>query len=125
MTKGEISAFMREMGRKGGKIGGKRRLETMTATERSTCAYNAARARWAKHAKARAEWSPAAWPVGTTFEIVFENGVRMTNCVLSRYTAARVYWYKPEYDGANRQARRHRLDEFKSEIARGEIRKSR
>ena len=39
---------MREMGRKGGKIGGKRRLETMTAEERSHAAYKAAQARWAK-----------------------------------------------------------------------------
>jgi hypothetical protein len=38
--------LMAEMGRKGGKIGGKRRLQTMTAKERSTVARKAANARW-------------------------------------------------------------------------------
>jgi hypothetical protein len=39
---------MAAMGRKGGKIGGKRRLETMTATQRSAAAKKAAQARWKK-----------------------------------------------------------------------------
>jgi hypothetical protein len=43
-----LSKAMAEMGRKGGKIGGKRRLETMTGEERSRGAKNAAKARWAK-----------------------------------------------------------------------------
>jgi predicted negative regulator of RcsB-dependent stress response len=34
-TKALFSEIMREIGRKGGKIGGKRSLETMTAEERS------------------------------------------------------------------------------------------
>jgi hypothetical protein len=37
---------MSQMGRKGGKIGGKRRLETMTDEERTAAAQKAARARW-------------------------------------------------------------------------------
>ncbi|HEX4784724.1 MAG TPA: hypothetical protein VH350_10300 [Candidatus Sulfotelmatobacter sp.] len=41
-----ISKIMSEMGKKGGKIGGKRRLETMTPEERSAAALKAARARW-------------------------------------------------------------------------------
>ncbi len=45
-TAAQISAFMSSMGRKGGKIGGKRRLETMTAEERSAAASKAAKARW-------------------------------------------------------------------------------
>ena len=45
-TKAQISMFMAEMGRKGGKKGGKRRLQTMTAEERSAIARKAARARW-------------------------------------------------------------------------------
>jgi hypothetical protein len=45
-TKAQISQLMSEMGRKGGKIGGKRRLETMTAKERSKVAKKAAQARW-------------------------------------------------------------------------------
>jgi hypothetical protein len=39
---------MREMGAKGGKIGGKRRLETMTDEQRKRSARKAAKARWAK-----------------------------------------------------------------------------
>jgi hypothetical protein len=39
---------MREMGAKGGKIGGKRRLETMTEEQRRRSARKAAKARWAK-----------------------------------------------------------------------------
>jgi hypothetical protein len=48
-----ISQVMAEMGRRGGRIGGKRRLETMTSKERSAAAKAAAKARWAKHAKKR------------------------------------------------------------------------
>lgn len=43
-----ISQIMAEMGRKGGRIGGKRRLETMSKKERSDVAKTAAKARWAK-----------------------------------------------------------------------------
>jgi len=43
-----ISQIMREMGRKGGKIGGKRRLETMSDEQRSEIAHKAAQARWAR-----------------------------------------------------------------------------
>jgi hypothetical protein len=41
-----ISQVMADMGRKGGKIGGKRRLETMSAKERKDRASQAANARW-------------------------------------------------------------------------------
>jgi hypothetical protein len=44
----EISRIMAEMGRKGGRIGGKRRLKTMTKAERSEVAAKAAKARWKK-----------------------------------------------------------------------------
>jgi hypothetical protein len=50
MDKKTISDVMREMGRKGGKIGGKRSLETMTPEERQERARKAgelgAAARW-------------------------------------------------------------------------------
>jgi len=46
-TKALFSEIMREIGRKGGKIGGKRSLETMTAAERT------ARAKKASDAAAR------------------------------------------------------------------------
>jgi hypothetical protein len=39
---------MAAMGRRGGKIGGKRRLTTMTAEERKDVAKKAALARWSK-----------------------------------------------------------------------------
>jgi hypothetical protein len=43
-----VQKVMREMGAKGGKIGGKRRLETMTDEQRRRSARKAAKARWAK-----------------------------------------------------------------------------
>jgi hypothetical protein len=46
-----ISQVMAEMGRKGGQIGGKRRLVTMTAHRRRQVAKQAARARWGKKKK--------------------------------------------------------------------------
>jgi hypothetical protein len=49
-----ISQVMAEMGRKGGKIGGKRRLETLSDRRRSQIARQAARARWAKKKKPHA-----------------------------------------------------------------------
>ena len=41
--------IMREMGSRGGKVGGKRRLQTMTAAQRSEAAKTAAKARWNKN----------------------------------------------------------------------------
>jgi hypothetical protein len=54
-TPEELSKVMASLGRKGGPIGGKRRLVTMTAEARSAVALKAAKARWkkAKRAKAR------------------------------------------------------------------------
>jgi len=46
-----ISLVMAEMGRKGGRIGGKRRLVTLTGKRRSQIAAAAAKARWAKPRK--------------------------------------------------------------------------
>ena len=46
-----VQRVMREMGAKGGKIGGKRRLETMTDEQRRRSARKAAKARWAKAKK--------------------------------------------------------------------------
>jgi len=42
----DLSAYMSAIGRKGGQIGGKRRLKTMTKAQRSKVAAKAARARW-------------------------------------------------------------------------------
>jgi hypothetical protein len=50
-SKSEISRIMSAMGKKGGKIGGKRSLETLTPDERKERALKAARARWAKRKK--------------------------------------------------------------------------
>lgn len=52
MSLSVVSRVMAQMGRKGGKIGGKRRLETMTEAERTAVAKKAAKARWAKKRKA-------------------------------------------------------------------------
>ena len=46
-----VQQVMRQMGAKGGRIGGKRRLETMTDEQRRRSARKAARARWAKAKK--------------------------------------------------------------------------
>jgi hypothetical protein len=51
VTKSEISRVMAELGRRGGEIGGKRRMVTLTQERRSQIAYKAAQARWAKKAK--------------------------------------------------------------------------
>ncbi len=45
-----LSEYMAAIGRKGGQIGGKRRLKTMTREQRKRVAAKAARARW-KRAK--------------------------------------------------------------------------
>ncbi len=47
-TSTQISMLMAELGRKGGKVGGKRRLQTMTAKERRRIAKRAAKVRWGK-----------------------------------------------------------------------------
>jgi hypothetical protein len=44
----DLSAYMAAIGRKGGQIGGKRRLKTMTKEQRSKVAAKAAKARWKK-----------------------------------------------------------------------------
>jgi hypothetical protein len=43
-----ISQYMSIIGRKGGQIGGKRRLKTMTSEQRRKAASKAAKARWKK-----------------------------------------------------------------------------
>ena len=45
----DLSAYMAAIGRKGGQIGGKRRLKTMTKEQRRKVAVRAARALWKKH----------------------------------------------------------------------------
>ncbi len=47
-TTSEISRVMAAMGRKGGKVGGKKRAESMTPERRSEIALKAARSRWDK-----------------------------------------------------------------------------
>ena len=46
-----LSQYMAAIGRKGGQIGGKRRLKTMTKEQRSKAAAKAAKARWKKPKK--------------------------------------------------------------------------
>jgi hypothetical protein len=50
-SKAEISRVMSAMGHRGGKIGGKASLVTMTPEERRERALQAAKARWSKHRK--------------------------------------------------------------------------
>jgi hypothetical protein len=51
LNRTEILRFMREMGSKGGKKGGKARAAKLTPEERSASASLAARARWARAKK--------------------------------------------------------------------------
>jgi hypothetical protein len=53
MDKETVARVMREMGRKGGKIGGKKSLETMTPEERTARAKKAAAASAKSRAKKR------------------------------------------------------------------------
>ncbi len=46
-----LSEYMAAIGRKGGKVGGKRRLKTMTPEQRRKVAQKAAKTRWKKAAK--------------------------------------------------------------------------
>jgi hypothetical protein len=48
VSSSDISRVMALMGRRGGRIGGKRRLITMTPDQRRIAAQKAAQARWAK-----------------------------------------------------------------------------
>jgi hypothetical protein len=48
VSSANISEYMAAIGRKGGQIGGKRRMKTMTKEQRSKVAAKAARARWKK-----------------------------------------------------------------------------
>lgn len=50
-VKAIISAHMAKLGAKGGRVGGKRRLETMTETQRKQIAKKAAVARWSGRKK--------------------------------------------------------------------------
>jgi hypothetical protein len=50
-SRSTISQVMAAMGRKGGKIGGKRRMDTMTREERSALGRMAVQTRWAKKKK--------------------------------------------------------------------------
>ena len=43
-----LSMYMSEIGQKGGKVGGKRRLQTMIPVARKRVATKAAKARWSK-----------------------------------------------------------------------------
>lgn len=56
-TDAQVSVLMAELGRKGGKIGGKRRLETMTAQKRKKIARKAARTRWSKGKKRKSKYA--------------------------------------------------------------------
>jgi hypothetical protein len=57
-----VSQIMSQMGRKGGKIGGKRRLVTMTPERRKEVAQLAAQKRWAKERAKQANRMPFPKP---------------------------------------------------------------
>jgi hypothetical protein len=51
VSSSDISRVMAAMGRKGGKIGGKRRMTTMTPEQRREAAQKAAHVRWSRQGK--------------------------------------------------------------------------
>ena len=53
-TPASLSEYMAAIGRKGGQIGGKRRLKTMTKEQRRTVATKAASIRWKKQRSKKA-----------------------------------------------------------------------
>ena len=53
LDKATLSRVMAAMGRKGGKIGGKMRLKTLSAARRKQIARNAAKARWKRKSRPR------------------------------------------------------------------------
>ena len=106
MTKEEISAFMTEMGRKGGRIGGKRRLETMSAALRSDYACRAARARWGHVCR------PWWHEYGATFSIHYPAGPELG--VVDHLTRVRVWFRFIGHDSMQeRDSRRIPIAEFK------------
>lgn len=52
INRSEISRVMAAMGRKGGRVGARSRMVTMTPEQRSEIAAKAAKARWAKKREA-------------------------------------------------------------------------
>lgn len=114
---GEVNDYLRTIGRRGGLIGGKRSLETMTAEQRQERGAAAARARWGA-----AQWTKQQWPVGTEFEIKVRDQW-IGGWIITRYTTSRVYFYKPEYDGAERFVRKATCLTFATDINDGVIRK--
>jgi hypothetical protein len=64
MTPEELSAYLREQGRKGGKIGGRITNARMTPDQRIARAKKGAAARWSKQDAPRVTRD---WPIGTRF----------------------------------------------------------
>ena len=62
VSSSDIRKVMAELGRRGGKKGGKRRLETLTEERRREIAVKAARARWKKHQQENPK-QPSASPL--------------------------------------------------------------
>jgi hypothetical protein len=54
----DVLEYFVKMGRKGGKIGGKKRVANQTAEERSASASRASKARWAKARAAKKTTAP-------------------------------------------------------------------
>ena len=109
VTAADISAVMREMGRRGGRIGGKRCLETMTAEQRSARATHAARARWGTGISdvIVGSWWLWKWP----------DGLQVKGMV-TKVTPKRIYFMWPQYQDSP-HARRCRRDEFLVRMKQG------
>ena len=113
-----VSAIMAEMGRKGGRVGGRRCLETMTAEARSARALHAARVRWQKR-------DPGWWrQPGATFTIRYPDGVRF-NGIVDHLTKVCVWFRDQQYDSlVAPAARRISIIEFERLVSAGAIRRA-
>lgn len=107
----ELSAYFAAIGRKGGRIGGKRRMETLTPTRRSEIATAAARARWGT--PSRRLFRSDDWPVGVRFSVWNDAGADWLGVFeITGFTKKHVLFYQPETDGANRRARKMSMEMF-------------
>ena len=102
-TRAQVSALMAQLGRKGGKIGGKRRLQTMTSGQRKRLARKAARAAMAgKEEKVDMSTSPTpSIPVATANEFIEQQLDERLRAVEQAFNAHALSMNCPLLDGVD------------------------
>ena len=107
-----------EMGRRGGRIGGKRCLETMTREARSARALKAARARWRRPVDI-AQWCRERGPRGAIFTLTWPDGF-YAHCVVDHLTQKRV-WFTFVNDEPRFGLRRISIDDLNAAYGDGRL----